>query len=273
MTKSELIAQLRKSTNAGILDCSKALQASNNDIEKAIAWLREKGIAKAGKLADRSSNEGNVFVAHNDKRVALIELNCETDFVERNESFKNLLKEITNLIIESNAKNLDEVLNLSIKNISLKQYILENSAQTGENIVLSKVDIYDLKEDEIVGIYNHTNNNRYATYIVLKNTTDKELAKNLALHICASQPSFINMSSIDADYLKNEKQIYLTLTQKENPDKSAEMIEKIAEGKLQKALSQLCLENQAYAVDPSIKIKDMLKNAQVVKFGLFLIKK
>ena len=186
---TELLKELRERTGAGVLDCKKALDASNNDIEAAIQWLREKGMAKAVKKASRVSAEGlfNVIVEGN--KALVYELNCETDFVAKNDKFKNFMNELGQVLFANGVKNTEEALETkNDKGETVSDMVLGFTAVIGEKISLRNVKLVEKADDEQFGIYKH-NGGKIAVVLVLKGG-DAQAAKILAMTICANNPQY-----------------------------------------------------------------------------------
>ena len=257
------IKELREITGAGILDCKKALEANNNDIQEAIKWLRIKGIAKAAKKASRETVEGVIGILQKENKIVMIELNSETDFVAKNDKFQNMKEEILTSIIESNYLNYEDVMNnLIIDNKKIKEYLKEQIAVIGENIVLSKIHVLSFdKNDSTIGSYVHANQ-KIGVINLYKGQIDAKDAKEIAMHVAAMKPKFIEKSYVSKDIIDEEKTIIVNNVKNDvkNQNKPEQIIEKMVQGRLNKQLSEICLYDQSYIINSKINVGDFLKS-------------
>lgn len=265
---TELLKELRERTGAGVLDCKKALDATNNDIEAAIQWLREKGMAKAVKKASRVSAEGlfNVIVEGN--KALVYELNCETDFVAKNEKFKNFMNELGQVLFANGVKNTEEALaTKNEKGETVETMVLGFTAIIGEKISLRNVKLVVKADDEQFGIYKH-NGGKIAVVLVLKGG-DAQAAKLLAMTICANNPMYKDESEVEESWLNNEREVLTKESKEQNPNKPDQIIAKMIEGKLQKELKEICLVHQGLVSDPNVTVESFLKeqNATIVSYS------
>lgn len=252
----ELIKVLRERTGAGMMDCKKALEETNMDVEKACDWLREKGIAKAVKKASRIAAEGLTTVLNEkDKREAIIlEVNCETDFVARGDAFKDLVMSVASLLLEEKPADVEAAKELT------KDLFIDASVKIGEKLDLRRFQVVTYKEGEGVGTYIHMGG-KISTLVVL-DKEDAELEKGLAMHIAANSPVYIAESDVPASVIEHEKVIQLEASKKDEKlqDKPLPVLEKIVEGKVKKALSEQTLFDQTYLLDGENKVETVLKN-------------
>lgn len=265
---TELLKELRERTGAGVLDCKKALDASNNDIEAAIQWLREKGMAKAVKKASRVSAEGlfNVIVEGN--KALVYELNCETDFVAKNDKFKNFMNELGQVLFANGVKNTEEALETkNDKGETVSDMVLGFTAVIGEKISLRNVKLVEKADDEQFGIYKH-NGGKIAVVLVLKGG-DAQAAKILAMTICANNPQYKDESEVEESWLANEREVLTKESKEQNPNKPDQIIAKMIEGRLQKELKEICLVHQGLVSDPNVTVESFLKenNATIVSYS------
>ena len=265
---TELLKELRERTGAGVLDCKKALDASNNDIEAAIQWLREKGMAKAVKKASRVSAEGlfNVIVEGN--KALVYELNCETDFVAKNDKFKNFMNELGQVLFANGVKNTEEALETkNDKGETVSDMVLGFTAVIGEKISLRNVKLVEKRDDEQFGIYKH-NGGKIAVVLVLKGG-DAQAAKILAMTICANNPTYKDESEVEESWLANEREVLTKESKEQNPNKPDQIIAKMIEGRLQKELKEICLVHQGLVSDPNVSVESFLKeqNATIVSYS------
>ena len=265
---TELLKELRERTGAGVLDCKKALDATNNDIEAAIQWLREKGMAKAVKKASRVSAEGlfNVIVEGN--KALVYELNCETDFVAKNDKFKNFMNELGQVLFANGVKNTEEALeSKNDKGETVSDMVLGFTAVIGEKISLRNVKVVEKADDEQFGIYKH-NGGKIAVVLVLKGG-DAQAAKILAMTICANNPQYKDESEVEESWLANEREVLTKESKEQNPNKPDQIIAKMIEGRLQKELKEICLVHQGLVSDPTVTVESFLKenNATIVSYS------
>jgi len=256
---TNLLKDLRERTGAGILDCKKALTECNNDLEQATTWLREKGIAKAVKKASRISAEGVFNVIVNGNKALIYELNCETDFVASNAKFKDLVDKVGAVLVNADAKCTDCALEAKDENgTTVKDIILGTIAVIGENITLRNVKVIEKKDDEVFGVYKH-NGGKIAVVAVVKGSD--AVAKDIAMHVCAENPTYLDKNGVDQAYLENEKKVLTEQAQAENPNKPLEILSKMVEGRIQKELKAICLMDQGFVKDPNTTVAQYLSNA------------
>lgn len=256
MVTIEKIKQLREKTGAGMMDCKKALVKTEGDLEKAVDLLREKGLAKAQSKASRVAAEGlcNAVVEKNDALV--YEVNVETDFVSKNENFTDLVEKIGQAIFKSDAKNTEQALKAkNAEGETVEQMMINFTAKMGEKVTLRRVTRLTKKDDEIFGLYKHQGG-RILSLVVVKGG-DEEVARNLAMHVAASNPKFLTRESVDKETVDHEKEV---LTQQaKNEGKPDHIVEKMVIGRLNKFFEQICFVDQPYVKDPDIKVKKYLK--------------
>lgn len=242
MITASLVKELREKTGAGMLDCKKALEANNGDINASIDWLREKGISKAAKKADRIAAEGVAAILIKGNKAVIIEVNSETDFVAKNEKFTDMVNEILSVIIESNATTLEEVLKLSTSEGTVEDLITARTATIGEKLSLRRVEVVTKKDSESFGDYIHMGG-RIAVLTVVDGA-DSATAKDVAMHAAAMKPLYVKSSEVPTDVLDKEKEIMRE--QLLNEGKPEDKIENILVGKVKKYYEDVCLENQIF---------------------------
>ena len=199
---TSLIKELRERTGAGMMDCKKALEHSNNDVEKAVDWLRENGIAKAAKKSTRIAAEGTTEIAINGNAAALVEVNSETDFVAMNETFKSLVKEIAEAIVKNQPKTLEEALAIPYGEGTLNDKIVNATATIGEKITLRRFAVVTKNDDEIFGTYLHMGGKKGS--IVVVTGKDQEVATDMAMQVVATLPTYIHKTDVPAEYIEKE---------------------------------------------------------------------
>ena len=242
MITASLVKELRDKSGAGMLDCKKALEASNGDINAAMDYLREKGIAKAAKKSDRIAAEGIASVLIKGNDAVILEINSETDFVAKNEEFKTLVDTILETLVSSNAKTLDEALELKNGNSTIKELIVSKTATIGEKLSLRRFSKITKKDNESFGSYIHMGG-RIAVLTLIEGANE-EIAKDVAMHAAAMRPLYLKSSEVPTDVLEKEKTIIRE--QLINEGKSKYKIENILVGKVRKYYEEVCLEDQIY---------------------------
>ena len=243
MVTASLVKELREKTGAGMLDCKKALEATNADIEAAIDWLREKGISKAAKKADRIAAEGIAAVLIDGNNAAIVEVNSETDFVAKNEEFKSLVQTILKAIIHSNATTVEELLEEKTEDGStVNELIISKTATIGEKLSLRRFTKLTKNDNESFGEYIHMGG-KIAVLTLVENTTS-EVAKEISMHAAAMRPLYTKSSEVPTEVLDKEKEIMRE--QLMNEGKPADKIDNILIGKVKKYYEEVCLENQIF---------------------------
>ena len=254
-----MVKELREKTGAGMMDCKKALTATDGDAAKAIDWLREKGIAKAEKKAGRVAAEGAVgaFVAADGKTGCVVEINCETDFAAGNDQFKELLAKVAEHIVATKPADMDALNDSEIEGKKVSTLITEATATIGEKISLRRFACYETE-------------GRLASYIhmggkigVLVNMTggDEQLGKDIAMQIAAAAPMAVDRDGVDASALEHEKEVLRK--QAEEEGKPANIIERMVEGRINKFYKEVCLNEQIFVKDSEKTIKDVLGDVKV----------
>lgn len=274
MNISEMIKVLRVSTGAGILDCKKALEATDNDLDKAIDWLREKGISKAAKKAHRIAAEGLCDIVTDGNSALIVEMNSETDFVAKNEKFIEFVREVAKSALAAKAKNTEEALAAKSGNGTVNDLVVGNTATIGEKLSLRRVDLFEKSDNDIFGTYLHMGG-KIGVITVLENTDNEEVARDIAMHIAASNPTYLKESDIPSEEVENERKIQLEATKNDEKlkDKPENVLKGIVEGKLNKWKKEICLLDQPFVKDTSMTVEQYLKNnnTNVVKYVRYLV--
>ena len=266
-----LIKELRERTGAGMLDCKKALEENGGDIEKAIDWLREKGIAKAAKKSGRVAAEGLVFaaVSADRKKGAILEFNSETDFVAKNDEFKNFGEKLVQLSLEHDLTSEDELKAFELEGKKVEDNLTELIAKIGENMNIRRLKL--VSTDGFIETYIHLG----GKIGVLLNVSGEaipenvEKAKGVAMHVAAMDPKYLNSEQVTADDLEREKEIARHQLQQEG--KPENIIEKILEGKMRKFYEENCLVNQKYVRDDSVTIEKFIAPSSIISFDRFKV--
>ena len=227
---ASMVKDLREKTGAGMMDCKKALVETNGDMEKAIDYLREKGISKAAKKAERIAAEGlsNIYIKGND--AVVVELNSETDFVAKNAEFKELLDKIGNTILENNVTNLEEALNAKCGDETINDLIVNATAKIGEKISLRRFEKVTKTDSQVFGSYLHMGG-KISSLTILEGGNE-EVARDVAMQAAAMRPQYVNVESVPAEDLEREKNVIKE--QVINEGKKPEFADKIVEGRIRK---------------------------------------
>ena len=250
MITAAMVKELRDLTNAGLSDCKKALEATNGNKEEAINWLREKGIAKAAKKSDRIAAEGIAAILVKGNDAAIIEVNSETDFVAKNDTFRALVNEILETIINSNAKTMEEVLELKTSEGTVNDLIISKTATIGEKLSLRRFNKITKKDNETFGSYIHMGG-KIAVLTVVSDVTE-EVAKDISMHAAAMKPLYVTKEEVPAEEIEKERVVLKE--QAMNEGKPAEIAEKMVEGRIRKYYEEICLEEQAFVKEPSMSV-------------------
>ncbi len=256
MITASLVRDLREATGAGMMDCKKALEASNGDINAATDWLREKGISKAEKKQSRIAAEGLANIYIKDNKCVILEINSETDFVSKNDEFKGMLDTIGNAILNSTAKTMDEALALDVDGATVNDFIVAKTAKIGEKLSFRRFEVIEKSADEVFGSYLHMGG-RIAALSVVKGN-DESVAKDIAMQAAAMKPKFIFESDITEEDIEKEKEVLKE--QAMNEGKPAEIAEKMVIGRLKKFYEEQCLIDQGFIKDGDITVKTYLEN-------------
>ena len=253
---ASMVKDLREKTGAGMMDCKKALVESNGNMDAAIDYLREKGISKAAKKAERIAAEGlaNVYVNGNDALV--LELNSETDFVAKNQEFKDLLDKIGNALLKADAKDMQSALNVKVGSDTINDLIVNATAKIGEKISLRRFEKVTKNDNEVFGTYLHMGG-KIASLTVVEGT-DETVARDVAMQAAAMRPLYTTIDSVPAEDLEHEKSVIKE--QVINEGKKPEFADKIVEGRIRKFYEETVLEEQAFIKDSSLSVKAYLEN-------------
>ena len=257
MITASLVKELREKTGAGMLDCKKALEACNANIDEAIDWLREKGISKAAKKADRIAAEGLAAILIDGNQAAIVEVNSETDFVAKNEEFKELVNSILKTIISSDAKTVEELLNEKYEDKTINDLIVSKTATIGEKLSLRRFIKVTKNDNENFGEYIHMGGK--IAVLTLIDGANSEVARDIAMHAAAMRPLYTTSSEVPTEVLEKEKEIMRE--QLLNEGKPADKIDNILVGKVRKYYEEVCLENQIFVkAENKETVGDFAKN-------------
>ena len=268
MSDIEKVKQLRKSTGAGFKDCNAALKESDGDLDKAAEILRVKGIAKASKKMSRSAKEGVVLLSGDEQKMSLIEVNCETDFVAKNDDFITFVKELSDLN-NINSSSIEELKKTSMKNgNSVNENLVALIAKIGEKITIGRSKTFN-NSNSINYAYQHSviKDNVSKLVVIVSLKTDKKsdkidlFGKQLSMHIAASNPIALNPSDINQELV--DKEVELISEELKNSGKTEEIAKKISLGKIKKFKEENSLMTQDWVMDPKMKVKDVLKGLEI----------
>lgn len=263
MINAQLVKQLREMTGAGMMDCKKALVATNGDIEAAVVWLRENGIMKAQKKSERVAAEGVCAFVVDGNKAVIYEVNSETDFVARNEKFQTLVSNIGEAIVKSGL-SAEEALNAKLGNETVSEMIVNGTATIGEKLSLRRVSIVEKNDNQVFGTYSHMQGK--IAVLSLLDGNNEEVAKDVCMHVAAMNPKYLDRNSVDQDFLNGETEILKQETL--NEGKPANIVDRIVEGKVQKLLKSICLVDQAFVKNPDVTVEQYAKqnNSKIISF-------
>ena len=268
------VKELRDLTGAGMMDCKKALTATDGDVKKAIDWLRENGLAKAAKKEGRIAAEGLAKILIEGNRAVMVEINSETDFVAKNDQFLALLDETARTLLASDAKTVEEALALTCGEGTLNDAFDNAVATIGEKITLRRFVNIDKNDDEIFGSYTHQGG-RITAVTVVKGTDDPQVAKNMAMQVASMNPTYVSRNDMPQEVIAHERSVQEGIVANDpnlsaKPDK---VKAGIVEGRLSKTLQDMCLVDQEYFLDSDLKCGQYLKNnnAEVVRFVKYTV--
>lgn len=253
---AKLIKELRDISGAGMMDCKKALEENDNDIKKATEWLREKGIAKAAKKAGRIAAEGLSTVITEGNKAVILEINCETDFVAKNEKFQNFVNEVARTILNSNAKTNEEALALPCEDGTLNDAVTNMTATIGEKISFRRFTLLEKSDDQNFGAYIHMGGK--ISVLTLLDGANEEVAKDVSMHAAAMRPEYVKKEQVPEEQVEQEKKILTEQAIAEG--KPANIAEKMVMGRINKFYKEICLEEQEFVKDNSVSVAKYVSN-------------
>mgnify|MGYP000963676828 FL=1 len=256
MFKASDVKELRDKTGAGMLDCKKALEATNGNMTEAVDWLREKGISKAEKKASRVAAEGLCKIVTDGNKAVILEVNSETGFVAKNEEFTNFVDYLANTILANNLKTHEEVLSFEDNGETIENKLVALTAKIGEKLSFRRHELVTKNDNEVFGNYLHMGG-RIGALVVLANTNE-EVAKDVAMHVAAMAPVCATRSDVPADMVDHESKVIKE--QVMNEGKPADIAEKMVTGRLNKFYKEICLEEQEFIKDSSVNVGTFVKN-------------
>lgn len=280
---AQQVKQLREQTGAGMMECKNALKESEGNMDKAVEWLRQKGLAAAAKKSSRAASEGLVVgkVSDNGKQAVLIEVNCETDFVARNEQFQAFTSELAEIALKAKVQDAEALLALAHNGKKVSDLVADKISTIGENLVVRRVAFIDLPGNGCIGLYVHALGGKMGALVSLESDKDlppadlSQVGRDLAMHIVSAKPQYLDRSEIPNDVIENERRI--EAGKEDLAKKPVEIREKIVTGRVDKIFSERCLMEQDFVKDPSQKISQVLKlkdkgtELKPKKFALFIL--
>ncbi|WP_416150921.1 translation elongation factor Ts [Salipaludibacillus sp. HK11] len=264
---AKMVKELREKTGAGMMDCKKALTATDGDMDKAVDFLRENGIAKAAKKADRVAAEGLAHIVTEGNQAVIVEINSETDFVSKNENFINMVDQIARHILKTNPSSVEEALTQQVEGTdgSLQDFITNQVAKIGEKISLRRFAIVTSGENETFGAYIHMGG-RIGVLSLLSGTEDSQVAKDVAMHAAALNPKYVRREEVAEDEVSREREVLKQ--QAMNEGKPEKIVDKMVEGRLGKFFEEVCLNEQSFVKDSDQKVGKYVasKGAEIKTF-------
>lgn len=267
---AKLVKELRDMTGVGMMDAKKALVEVEGDMDKAVDFLREKGLASAGKKADRIAAEGTTAFHEEGNTAALIEVNAETDFVTRNDQFKELVATLAETIAKAQPADLEAALALDVEGQTVENLIINAINTIGEKISLRRFEIYTKTDNDAFGTYVHTDGS-IGVLTLIEGTTDETVAKDIAMHIAAMNPKYVSREDVSEEDYAHEEKIQTEIAL--NEGKPAAIVEKMIKGRMNKYLAEISLTEQPFVKDGDQTVGQYAsaKGGKVVKFTRFLV--
>lgn len=263
MISASMVKELREISGAGMLDCKKALEATNGNMEEAITWLREKGISKAAKKQTRIAAEGLAHIEIKGNKAVIIEVNSETDFVAKNQEFVNLVKTIANTIIDNNVSTVEEALKLKAGENTLEELIIDKTSKIGEKISFRRFEIVEKEDTEVFGIYSHMGGK---IAVLTRLTSNEEVAKDVAMQAAAMRPLYLTREDVPSEVLEKERTILKEQAENEGLDSSK--IDMIVNGRINKYYEEVCLIDQPFIKENKQKVSKYVESngSKIISF-------
>ena len=263
MISASLVKELREATGAGMLDCKKALEASNGNIEEAITWLREKGISKAAKKASRIAAEGLAVALVEGNKAVVLEVNSETDFVAKNAEFTTLVDNIAKAVLASDVNTVEDAMKLTVDGKTIEELIVDKTATIGEKLSFRRFEVVTKEDSEVFGTYSHMGG-KIIALTVLK--SDEDLAKDIAMQVAAMRPLYLNRDVVPAEVVEKERAILRE--QAENEGLDPNKLDMIVNGRVNKYYEEICLVDQGFIKENKMKVNKYVesKNSEIIGF-------
>jgi elongation factor Ts len=255
---AQMVKELREKTGVGMMDCKKALQQTDGDMEKAIDFLREKGMSSASKKADRIASEGLTSVVVNGNEAVILEVNAETDFVAKNEGFQALVKELGEHLLKNKPVTVEEAVASTMESgLTVEAHINAAISKIGEKMTLRRFAVKTKTDNDAFGAYLHMGG-RISVLTVLEGTTDAAAAKDVSMHIAALNPKFVSRDEVSPEEVEHEREV---LTQQAlNEGKPEKIVVKMVEGRLGKYFEDVCVLDQAFVKNPDQKVRQFVES-------------
>lgn len=263
MISASMVKELREISGAGMLDCKKALEATNGNMEEAITWLREKGISKAAKKQTRIAAEGLAHIEIKGNKAVIIEVNSETDFVAKNQEFVNLVKTIASTIIDNNVSTVEEALKLKAGENTLEELIIDKTSKIGEKISFRRFEIVEKEDTEVFGTYSHMGGK---IAVLTRLTNNEEVAKDVAMQAAAMRPLYLTREDVPSEVLEKERTILKE--QAENEGLDSNKIDMIVNGRINKYYEEVCLIDQPFIKENKQKVSKYVESngSKIISF-------
>ena len=256
MISASMVKELRETTGAGMLDCKKALEATNGNMEEAMTYLREKGIASAAKKQSRIAAEGLAAILIDGNSASIVEVNSETDFVAKNSEFQDLVNETLKAVISNDVNNVEDALNLQVNGSTLNDLFIAKTSKIGEKLSFRRFAKMTKNDNESFGSYIHMGG-KIAVLVLLEGASS-EVAKEVAMHAAAMRPKYVKISDVPEAEVEKEREILKE--QAINEGKESDIAAKMVEGRIKKFYKEICLEEQPFVKDPDVSVKTYVKN-------------
>lgn len=263
MISASMVKELREISGTGMLDCKKALEATNGNMEEAITWLREKGISKAAKKQTRIAAEGLAHIEIKGNKAVIIEVNSETDFVAKNQEFVNLVKTIASTIIDNNVSTVEEALKLKAGENTLEELIIDKTSKIGEKISFRRFEIVEKEDTEVFGTYSHMGGK---IAVLTRLTNNEEVAKDVAMQAAAMRPLYLTREDVPSEVLEKERTILKEQAENEGLDSSK--IDMIVNGRINKYYEEVCLIDQPFIKENKQKVSKYVESngSKIISF-------
>ena len=263
MISASMVKELREISGAGMLDCKKALEATNGNMEEAITWLREKGISKAAKKQTRIAAEGLAHIEIKGNKAVIIEVNSETDFVAKNQEFVNLVKTTASTIIDNNVSTVEEALKLKAGENTLEELIIDKTSKIGEKISFRRFEIVEKEDTEVFGTYSHMGGK---IAVLTRLTNNEEVAKDVAMQAAAMRPLYLTREDVPSEVLEKERTILKEQAENEGLDSSK--IDMIVNGRINKYYEEVCLIDQPFIKENKQKVSKYVESngSKIISF-------
>ena len=257
------VKELREKTGAGMLDCKKALEASNGNIDEAVTWLREKGISKAAKKASRIAAEGLAVAKINGNKAVVLEVNSETDFVAKNEEFTTLVNTIADVVLANDVKTVEDAMKLIVDGKTVEELIVDKTATIGEKLSFRRFEVVTKEDSQVFGTYSHMGGKIVALTVL---SADDELAKDIAMQVAAMRPLYLNRDVVPAEVVEKERTILRE--QAENEGLDPNKLDMIVNGRINKYYEEVCLVDQGFIKENKMKVNKYVesKNSSIISF-------